>query len=399
MTKILMCVACLFLKTVSSDAGFARLDALIGPDDAVLVMAGSRCLYEKNADRMLIPASTLKVLTALSAFDCLGEGFRYHTDFFLDDQNNLTIKGYGDPLLISEVIARCSAALVPILKKKTGALRNILYDDSFFTSLMVPGAVPHSSEPYDSPNGALCANFNTVNFLRTPEGRLISAEPQTPLLPFLTDVIEASGLDEGRIRLTRHDSRLYAAHLFRFFLEKNGMPVTGDILTAPSPSAEKDAIYTFHSPFSLNDIVSQLLEYSNNFIANQLVLTMGARVQGAPGTLEKGVGVLNRYLLSQGLSDRVVVIEGSGLSRDNRISARDMDRLLNAFASHYFLMKKKDSVYYKTGTLTGISTRVGYVTGPMGIEQRFVVFCNTPGSSSERILQQLIRILNDHAHE
>jgi D-alanyl-D-alanine carboxypeptidase/D-alanyl-D-alanine-endopeptidase (penicillin-binding protein 4) len=393
MKRNLFFVTFFFMMAVPANANFERLGTMIGPDDAVLVMAGDRCLYEKNADALRIPASTLKVLTALSAFHYLGEDYRFRTEFYLDDMANLTIKGYGDPLLISEAIARCCGVLVPILQKKIGAIRDIRYDDSFFTGLMVPGATPASTEPYDSPNGALCANFNTVNFLRTSEGVLISAEPQTPLLPFLSRPIQASGLDRGRILLNNDDSRAYAAHLFRHFIEKKGLPVTGRVVQGHAPSPEKDPVYTFQSPFSLNDIVSRLLEYSNNFIANQLVLTMGARVHGAPGTLGKGVLTLEGYLRTQALDGRVVVAEGSGLSRNNRISARDMDRLLKAFESRFFLMKKTGNVYYKTGTLNGISTRIGYITGPRGIEHRFVVFCNSPGTSSEKIVRLLIQSL------
>lgn len=397
----LVCTAicvCLVVVTVSvARADFKILDKMIGPNDAVLLMAeDDQCLYEKNAAKNLIPASTLKVLTALLAFDTLGDDFTYKTEFYLDSRFNLTIKGYGDPLLVSEMISSCCQALVPILRQKTDTIRDIRFDDSYFTHVMVPGATRGSSQPYDAPNGALCANFNTVNFFKDHTGHLVSAEAQTPLLPFVIQRIQSSGLDRGRILLNKQESRLYAAHLFKFFIEKNGLPVRGSIIPAPVSSSEMIPIYTFESPFSLNDIVSRLLEFSNNFIANQLVLTIGARSFGAPGTLDKGVEALNQFVSSEMKLTKVHLEEGSGLSRSNKISAYNMDRILKKFQPHRFLMKKKGNTFYKTGTLDGISTRVGYMTGPDTGIYRFAIFCNSPGKSSEQISHRLQQSLKTY---
>ena len=82
------------------------LKTLIGPEDAALVTApDGRVLLAANADRQLVPASILKVLTALSALHYLGPDFRFQTDFYLDGDDNLIVRGSGDPLLVSEVLA------------------------------------------------------------------------------------------------------------------------------------------------------------------------------------------------------------------------------------------------------------------------------------------------------
>lgn len=382
----LICFVLCFSMVNDAHANFKHLDDLIGPNDAVLLVTDSdECIYEKNADNALIPASTLKVLTALSAFHYLGDDFRFKTEFYLDEHFNLTIKGYGDPLLVSEYISNCCDKLAPIILNRTKKLNGIRFDDSFFNNVAIPGAKFNSAEPYDSPNGALCANFNTVTFMKDSRGHVISGEEQTPLLPFVVKRIQSTGLEKGRILLNNQESRFYAAYLFQYFLEKKGVSIEGNISPTVIVPPNKELIYTWESPCSLNDMILKLLEFSNNFIANQLFLTVGATVLGAPGTLGKGVEAQRRYALSELNLKGVVLAEGSGLSRLNRISARNMDRLLKQFQNHRFLMRKKGETYYKTGTLDGISTRVGYISDQNKKIYRFVVFCNTPGKSSEKI--------------
>ena len=96
-----------FTQPHSSYAGnLDVLHNLTGNTDAVLVSdSHGRTLFSKNADHRLVPASTLKILTALAALHYLGPDHRFITEFYMDHNNNLFVKGYGDPLLISEVIA------------------------------------------------------------------------------------------------------------------------------------------------------------------------------------------------------------------------------------------------------------------------------------------------------
>ncbi len=75
-------------------------------------------IYSQNINQAFIPASTLKILTSLGAIYYLGEDFRFKTEFFLDKNLNLKIKGYGDPHLTSENINNFCRDLALILKKK-----------------------------------------------------------------------------------------------------------------------------------------------------------------------------------------------------------------------------------------------------------------------------------------
>jgi len=115
-----------------------KIQRQITPNDAVIMaLPDGRILVGVNTDKPLIPASTLKVLTSLAAIHYLGEVYQYPTDFYTDSQSNLIIKGYGDPLMISEEIGK----IATVLKMHFQKINDIVIDDTFFEgSIPVPGA-------------------------------------------------------------------------------------------------------------------------------------------------------------------------------------------------------------------------------------------------------------------
>jgi D-alanyl-D-alanine carboxypeptidase/D-alanyl-D-alanine-endopeptidase (penicillin-binding protein 4) len=364
----------------------------LGPQDALLVTGPSgEIVFSHNPDRPMVPASTLKVLTSLAALHILGQDYRFPTDFYLDADHNLIIKGYGDPLLISEVIAPLAQALAEQLP---GGIRDILVDESYFAEpLAIPG-VSTSSNPYDAPNGALCVNFNTVFFTRI-DGRFQSAEPQTPLLPLVIDRIRRSGLREGRIVLSRsgREAQRYAGQLFRHFLERAGAAVRGQVRVASGTTRDARLLQRYVSPYDLPNVIQRLLAFSNNFTANQLLLAMGARQGGPPATLAKGVHALETFAREDLGLRSAVIAEGSGISRNNRLSARDMMTVLDRFEPHCELMSREGREYYKTGHLKGVRTRVGYIAiGPQE-RYRFVLFRNRAGRTTGPVMRQIHRYI------
>ena len=398
MLKILYPLAivatCLGLLATNSPAGSSLEDLAkqIGKRDAILVTdPDGQVLLSKNENRPLIPASTLKIFTSLVALHYLGPEYRFGTEFYLDGDHNLTIKGYGDPLLVSEVVSDIARTLSARLTR----INDIVVDDSYFAQPLVIPGVTSSSEPYDAPNGALCVNFNTVSFKKL-NGRYISAEPQSPLLPMVLKRVKASKQAEGRIVLSHNENEitLYSGHLFAYFLEQNGVAISGRIRIGNLHPAKDRLILRHLSPSTLNDIISRLLEFSNNYITNQILITAGAKAYEAPGTLEKGLRAARTYAGEILRLKDIHLIEGSGISRANRISAQELSQVLEAFAPHYTLMRHNGRQYYKSGTLHGISTRAGYIENPNGGLNRFVVLINSKGKSAERIARRLVQSLN-----
>ena len=389
----LLCLALVGIRP-AQPFEFKGLRNLVGPGDAVVVSGpDNRILFSHNADALLIPASTLKVLTALTAFHYLGEGYRFQTEFYMDSASNLKIKGYGDPLLISEVIADIAALLYDLLKANGHSLSNIIVDPSYFDRDVVIPGVTDTAEPYDSPNGALCVNFNTVNF-KTINRKYTSAESQTPLLPMTLGHIKKTGLPQGRITLNHQKDEIvfYAGHLFKYFLEQAGVKVTGKVLLGNVISADR-RILLFHSPFSLKQGVEKMMTYSNNFMANQILLEAGIAQAGPPGTLQKGVAAANKYAKNELNMDGLQITEGSGISRRNRITAKNLHKILLKFKPHFRLLRKDGEDFYKTGTLKNVSTRVGFIGRDEAISYAYVILCNTPGKSATLIKTQIERLL------
>jgi D-alanyl-D-alanine carboxypeptidase/D-alanyl-D-alanine-endopeptidase (penicillin-binding protein 4) len=374
---------------------FSKLESLIGKTDSILVTdAQGQILMSKNADRKRIPASILKVFTSLVALHYLGENYRFPTEFYLDPQSNLKIKGYGDPLLISEIISKISKILA-VLLKQSNPLNDLILDDSYFRQpLTIPG-ITSSAQPYDAPNGALCVNFNTVAFKRTAEG-YVSAEPQTPLLPSVIKKIKASKLKSGRIVFSHHKDEIsiYAGRLFQYFLKEQGVRFNGGVKLGRVDTQADRLVYRYESLTTLDQNVVRLLEHSNNFMTNQLLIATGAQIIDSPGTLAKGVTIATDYAEHElGIAD-MTVVEGSGISRENRISAIQMDRVLQEFLPYHYLMRRAGREYYKTGTLYGVSTRAGYIKRADGRLCRYVIMLNTPGKNTEPLALRLLRILD-----
>ena len=377
------------------------ISSLLGKDDAVYVTNNkNKTIYSINSDQHKVPASILKILTSLSALHYLGEDYRFKTEFYVNKGNDLIIKGYGDPFLISETISKIANEIKIWKLLKNHQINNIILDHTFFEAESVPGAIQDSAEPYDAQTGALCANFNTVNFYYDTLGEIKSAEEQTPLLPFTIKQIKKSGLRKGRIVLSKNEQNLYPGYLLQYFLAKQGIQINGSIKTgAITPSSDR-LIYSHLSTYTVAELIQQLLEYSNNFIANQLFLAIGAKEYGSPATFNKGIKAVRKYTDSLSAKDKLIsnyyLIEGSGLSRENRITAQAMDAVLKHFMPYRHLLRKGENELYKTGTLTGISTRAGYI--PCNNKfYRYVIICNTPGLSSKMILENIQMNLNKKA--
>jgi D-alanyl-D-alanine carboxypeptidase/D-alanyl-D-alanine-endopeptidase (penicillin-binding protein 4) len=399
----LLCAVIIFpffflLNSTPSDAKkrISCRNRIKSSDSFLVATPEGKVLFGKNAGKQRIPASTLKVLTALAALDHFGPSYSFKTEFYRDPVGNLKIKGYGDPLLISEVLHHIST----ILSRKAKSYGNIILDDTYFKSnIMVPGC-DQTSNPYDAPIGALCANFNTVAFRRKKSGQIYSTEKQTPMIPFMVRQIRAQGLRSGRRTFTHNskDAALYVGELLRYMLKKRGVNMQGNIRLG-SVTRQDTLIFTYRSMFPLEAVVEKMLHSSSNFMANQIFVALGAAVYGPPGNLAKGVRATQAYIQRELGLKHIKIVEGSGLSRKNRLSAYDMLAILEKFKPYKDLLKSRDRVFYKTGSLRGIRARAGYIESDLFGPCTFAVFFNRKGSNPRAMVRCLKRaIANTDAH-
>lgn len=350
-------------EAVRKVAGRNAVVYVVDADDRVLVDIAGR--------RRFLPASTVKVFTALLALEHLGPEYRFQTRFFRGG-DGLVVRGTGDPFLVSEEIDVVAAALA---RRAAGArFAAMVVDDSYFApGLRIPG-VGDSWNPYDAPNSATAVNFNTIGVLRR-DGRIVSAEAQTPLTPYARELAATLDFDRGlrfRVGADPDAARRYAGELFAAKLRAAGLAI-GDAVRAGRVGDGAAPLYVHANSRTLAEVLAAMLESSNNFIANQVFLAVGAAVEGPPATLEKSVRVARRFVAAHPDLAGLTVVEGSGIAYENGATGPAMTALLRRFAPHRDLLAVRHGTAHKTGTLKAVATLVGYLDTPRHGTVRYAI--------------------------
>ena len=415
------------------------------PDSAVTVVvrdvASGESLVELNASMPRQPASTMKLVPTWAALELLGPAYAWKTRAWSDApvakgvlKGNLYLQGGGDPLLTIERWWRFVTDL-----RQTG-LRviegDIVIDQTRFAALNErPEDFDGKSwRTYNVLPDALLVNWQSADFVVRPadddSGVEIAIQPFPAGLVVDNRVVLTAGRCAGRnrrITITSPDDapervvvtgRLsascgpqtfhraimqpaeYAYGTFVTLWRQQGGEFSGGMLRAPTPPAAR-LLLTQESQ-SLEEIVRVTNKYSSNVMARTLLLTVAAETSGTPATASAGEASIREMFASRGLEfPELVIGNGSGLSREARISGDSMARLLiSAWKSRYapkFLaslalggldgtlrrrfekMDDPSRIRMKTGTLKNVSTIAGYVTGQSGRHYAVAVYINHPG--------------------
>ncbi|KAK3606925.1 hypothetical protein CHS0354_018521 [Potamilus streckersoni] len=268
--------------------------------------------------------------------DFLKGGYRFYTEFYTDEDDNLLIKGYGDPYLVSEEIS--------IIARKLTALGLQFVYINFNRRVLIQRGAAHL------PKSIRAGLFRG---------------PQTPLTA--TAIKLGQTLSPGTLERfnTGKDKLIHESYVVELFSEvfaRNGIRITGTSEAKPGRSKLK-LILTHENTRTLRDVAKGLMEYSNNFIANQVMTVIGGEYNGYPTDLQTGLRVFRRINqeIFPDLEGQYAFYEGSGLSRDNRVTCNYMMRVLYAYRNYYETMPFRSGAYVKTGTLTGINNIAGYI--------------------------------------
>ena len=415
----------------------AALDAqaLRGARVGALVVdgAGGEVLFQRSADLALVPASNLKILTALAALDAFGPAHRFTTRVLADQPldvqgavNVLYLQGGGDPALTSESWWRLAADLR--LAGLREVRRGIVVDDSAFDAVRWhPSWGRPSVRAYHAPIGALSANYGAfavearpgpeagapvavtldppvatlrvVNRARTgPPGSAAKLEVDRVAAGDVEEVRVAGSLPVGAPPESFYrcvaDPGRYAGALARLQLEANGVRVGPELGRGGVPLGAVELL-AFEGR-ALGEIVSLLVKHSNNEIAETLVKALAA--QRAAGTWPLGTALVRERLVGLGLDVQALeLVDGSGLSTQNRVSARLLvDALRTAGRSFRMgpellaslpiaardgtLKKRADGadgrVRAKTGLLDRVTALAGYAELADGRAAAFAVLVN-----------------------
>jgi len=387
-------------------------------------------------DRALNPASTIKLLTTFAALDQLGPAYQWATEIYADGaltgdvlNGNLVLKGYGDPRLTLE---NFWLMLRNLRARGVREIRgDLVLDRSYFAREDADPAEfdNEPTRPYNTPPDALLVNFKALRLQFLPDAERqvlkIIAEPALPQVQILNNItLDNERCDDwvGRLKLTavgdRAGARLlfsgnysaacgekernysvlghpqYVHGLFTLLWRELGGSFSGGVRDGTAPPGVR--LLLSQQTQSLAEIARDINKYSNNVMARQLFLTLGAIALGPPASNEKSARAIRQWLASRSLLIPELALEnGSGLSRIERISAKSLAQLLLVaqrssvmpeFAASLPLvavdgtMKKRlagadvaGQAHIKTGSLTGVRAIAGYVLDAKG--RTMVVVC------------------------
>jgi D-alanyl-D-alanine carboxypeptidase/D-alanyl-D-alanine-endopeptidase (penicillin-binding protein 4) len=370
------------------------LEALLGDGGMLLHDSGGNIVASHNPDRILVPASIVKIPLSQVALNVLGEDFRFETHFFINAERDLLIRGLGDPFLVSEDIAEIADTLSRLGLENVSRL---VMDDSAFEKNPELPLELNARDPYAARVSALSTNFNTVNLAWDASGKLVSGEEQTPLTALARELAaQLPGRQNERINLGADPEAglQQAQQLFMAFMERAGIAVADSNFYHEPVDDQWQLYYQHRSSRSLREILAGMLRYSNNFIANQLFLTLGARDHGYPATVTSSLSVLRAELVrlyGEGFgtdASLLLMTEGSGLSREQRTSAKGMMQILESFRPYADLLPEVNGILRKSGTLTGVYNYAGYLQRADGLYP-FVILTNQGANNRDEVLQIL----------
>ena len=440
---VLAIVASLAISTAAArdalprEVGRAFLDRGVPLNRVAIVVqeiGQPKPIFAYDADRPMNAASVMKLVTTFAALERLGRDYRWKTEAYLGGplldrtlKGDLILKGYGDPKITVE---QWQAFMTMLRANGLDAIEGDLALDRSYFSLLKHNPAAFDGEPlkpYNVGPDALVVNFKSIRLLFTPDaaaGKVaIGMEPQlaevalgsTPALAtddcgdwrtsvaakFINGGDKASVAFAGRyaencgerdwwVALLDHPHYVHA--IFTTAFHDAGGQFAGGLKERRVPS-NAQPFATLESP-PLYDIVRDVNKLSNNVMARQIFLTLGATAYSPPGTPAKGVEAVKSWLKSRKLSIPGLVLEnGSGLSRHERITAGGLARLLVAadasavrdeFASSLAVAAMDGTVQrrfqdgtvagqalLKTGSLEGVRALAGYVIDAEG--RRYVV--------------------------
>ncbi|MCK5725608.1 MAG: D-alanyl-D-alanine carboxypeptidase, partial [Thiotrichaceae bacterium] len=386
-------ITLLLSLSLHNAVAYNALDKFSSLKNAGLLLqdADGKALVSDNANKRYIPASTTKIVTALLALQSLGEGYRFQTNFYFDDQNStLWVKGSGDPFLVSEELAIIAQQLRAL---GLTHINRIGLDGSFFQKHLVMPGTGKTNNPYDAIPSALAANFNTVH-IKKIKGRVVSAESQTPLTAYAKSMSKRFKRGKLRVNTGRKpkNAERYFGELLSAFLKKERMTGRKTLVWGKAPNIP--IFYQHINSKTLGEMVQPMLKYSTNFIANQLVLVLSAEHYRRPANASDVRHYMEGKLKQQFQWRNFSMRDGAGLSRKNRLSPQHLVELLGYFKPwRHLLPEIERRVYAKSGTLNRVSTLAGYVVDK-GQWKPFAIMMNqsVPYKLRNKIAKELSRI-------
>lgn len=401
-------------------------------------------VYGYDSERALTPASTMKIVTAATALTELGPSYTWSTRVVTDGEllpdgtldGDLYIQGTGDPTFVIEDLWKMVYDLELVGVQRVSG--NVYFDDTFMTPERgVPGWTKQSDidngPAYFPSLGALSLNFNTVAVVVHPGpdvGGPAVAAPETVapgIVKVENEVLTGAPGTRRRIALERQvtgstvtfkmtgtipqddishryyravpDSKAYFTAAFAQMMKDQGIKVSGKYLDGEVPDADLRTFVHHRSP-KLSAVLATTNKHSNNFMAEQVLKTIGAEVAGE-GSTTSGLLAVEGYLAELGIDPaEFTLVNGSGLSRSillkpSHLTAvlvdmADDDQVGPEFRASLAIAGRDGTLWKrfrgdddyvgrvrgKTGTLNAVHCLTGYIDGGDGHEYAFAFLVN-----------------------
>ena len=447
-----------------SCAAFAQIPPSVGveltrakvPADAVALLVaevgrGPMPRLSHQSASPMQPASVMKLVTTFAALDTLGPAFTWNTPVYLDNKGkakggdplfhgDIYIKGQGDPKLVVERLWLLMRRIQGLGIRKIDG--DIVIDRSAFALAPVdPGRFDGEPlRPYNAAPDAFLVNYSTLVFTFTPDAAAGVARIQTdpplagvklaehvplsagacndyrsalaadfadPLRPRFAGSY-ASACGERSWPVAYADPGQFAARAVHGMWTNMGGSLTGSVRYGSTPTQVLDhgPVFTVKSP-SLAEVIRDINKYSNNVMAQQLYLTLGRGSTGADAQSPASFAASNAFVQSWwaqrfGATDAPVLENGSGLSRQESISANALGQLLQAayaaptmpelmaslpVAGQDGTLKRSNtstSAHLKTGSLNNVLAIGGYVLARSGKRYVVVAMVNHANAAAAR---------------
>ncbi|MDO9231972.1 MAG: D-alanyl-D-alanine carboxypeptidase/D-alanyl-D-alanine-endopeptidase [Methylotenera sp.] len=417
----------------------------------VQAVASDGPLLQYNADKSLNPASVMKLVTTNAALELLTPTYRWKTEVYKNGSvtngvldGDLIIKGYGDPSFKAQEFWRLLMRLQQAgIKQIKG---DLIIDKSVFEKNAgdINTFDDETWRAYNASPSAFLVNGRSTSFKFTADEAAvkIAQEFELPELQIINNMTLKQGAcsawrnemryavnafdnratvifsgsytpdcGEKYLELSVFDDEKYAFYTFKKLWRELGGKFNGALKIQATPSTAIKVIEQVSDP--LGYVVRDINKWSNNLMARQLLLTIAVENSNAPATEAKGSEAIKTWLASKGLRfDELVIENGSGLSRLERISAEHLGQMLvNAYngammpefvASMPILSKDgtvigrlKDSLsngqaHLKTGSLKGVNAVAGYVLDANGHRHVLVMMVNHVKAAASKNAQDAL---------
>ncbi|HIS89081.1 TPA: D-alanyl-D-alanine carboxypeptidase/D-alanyl-D-alanine-endopeptidase [Candidatus Avigastranaerophilus faecigallinarum] len=372
-------------------------------------------IYEQNQNKLLHPASTLKLFTTYSSLNTLGYDYLFKTQFYKDKQGDLYIKLGADPLLTSSQLQQ---AFQKLKAEGNTSFKNLYFDDSIIDKKeFAPGWMwDDDTNPYTPKVSSYNLDGNIVRVAMTnnPDGfaqtTLKSTYPMSVISVVKTgaksdylevnrynwmnpEVVEIYGnLKAAKpINIPISSMRRYFIHNVEKALESNKINISNTLYSSKIVPSDAVLITEITNPISRT--ISSILHNSNNLMVESIFKLASAKKYSATGTDFLGEEVFKEFYNKLGLeTDNILIKDGCGVSRKNLLYADWMTQALNKIYQQKDFEKFRDNmaqsgdgtlnnrlyplrgeVWLKTGSLSNVSAIAGYVKSQDGHTYSIVI--------------------------